>query len=204
MTPQVELWRGSFGDAYIDRNAPQDATLKALHPMWVRMLERARGLSTVLEVGANIGLNLRTLDRFLDADLTAVEPNAVARERLLADGVVGKGRAIDAVAKALPFDDDTFDLVFTAGVLIHVNPDDLARSCQEMHRVSRKYVLCAEYYSATPREVPYRGMGGQLFLRDFGAFWMQTCPDLKLVDYGFFWTGAGAVDNLTWWLFQKH
>lgn len=172
--------------------------------MWVRMLERARGLSTVLEVGANIGLNLRTLDRFLDADLTAVEPNAVARERLLADGVVGKGRAIDAVAKALPFDDDTFDLVFTAGVLIHVNPDDLARSCQEMHRVSRKYVLCAEYYSATPREVPYRGMGGQLFLRDFGAFWMQTCPDLKLVDYGFFWTGAGAVDNLTWWLFQKH
>ena len=202
--PQVDLWRGEFGRAYVERNAAEEAVLTQLTQMWSRMLERARpDVGSILEVGANIGLNLRALRRITQADIFAVEPNDAARAKLVADGVVPTERALPGVAAELPLPDASVDLAFTSGVLIHIHPDFLEQSCREIFRVSRRFVLCAEYFAAQPREVPYRNLEGQLFLRDYGRFWLETCPSLRLLDHGFFWTGAGAVDDLTWWLFEK-
>lgn len=200
MTAQVELWRGEFGNDYISRNEFTPEYMSALTAMWAKMLA---GISpaSILEVGANIGLNLRAIKSFSSAELSAVEPNAKARQRIQADGVID--RAHDGTADHLPFQDGAFDLSFTSGVLIHVHPDDLAASCREIARVSKRYVLCAEYFSVQAREIKYRGHDAALFTRDFGKFYLESCPDLRLVDYGFFWTGAGCVDDLTWWLFEK-
>lgn len=203
-TDQLSLWRGDFGKAYIDRNEAHASTLFALTGMWARMLRpMSPAPATILEVGCNIGLNLRALNRLTGARLIGVEPNAEARARILAEQIVAEGDAVDGIAQALPFKDGEVDLAFTSGVLIHVDPKDLAACCREIARVSRRYVLCSEYFSTTPRMVPYRGEDGQLFTRDFGAFYLEQVPQLRLVDYGFFWTGAGAPDDLTWWLFEK-
>jgi pseudaminic acid biosynthesis-associated methylase len=203
--PQLELWRGEFGHAYAARNQADEAVVNSLTRMWSRMLEGARpSPRSVLEVGTNVGLNLRALRRITDAELFGVEPNDKARGVLVADGVLDAAHAKDGTAEALPFETASMDLAFTSGVLIHVHPDRLAQSCKEIYRVSRRYVLCSEYYAKLPRQIAYRGLDDDyLFLRDFGAFWLETCPNLRLLDYGFFWTGAGAADDLTWWLLEK-
>jgi hypothetical protein len=100
--------------------------------------------------------------------------------------------------------DASVDLAFTAGVLIHIAPADLGQATDEIVRVARKYVLCAEYFAHTPEEVPYRDQMGLLFKRDFGAFYVDRYPQLRCIDYGFLWQREYAVwDNVTWWLFEK-
>ena len=204
-TEQLALWRGEFGSHYIARNEPTPEALAMVTRMWARILRplAARLPRSILEVGSNVGLNLRALHRLLEAELYAAEPNAAARERLVADQVLPAEHVFDAWAARLPLSNGAVDMVFTAGVLIHIAPEELLASCREIHRVASSFIGCIEYFSPRPETIPYRSHEGQLFKRDFGAFWMENFRDLELVDFGFFWTGAGYIDDLTFWLFEK-
>jgi len=201
----LDFWRGDFGNAYLQRNLADDKTLQETTKVWARMLQPLAGFppSSILEVGTNLGINLRALRRITDARLIALEPNARAREILSIDNVVEDTDIHDGMASSIPLKDGSVDLVFTSGVLIHISPDDLLASLTEMHRVSGKYILCAEYFSDTPDEISYRDQSGLLFRRDFGDYWMSNFPDLKLIDYGFFWKRVTKLDNLNWWVFEK-
>jgi pseudaminic acid biosynthesis-associated methylase len=204
-TPQLAPWLGDFGAEYIGRNGPDPARLAALTAHWARILRATEGAPPrrILEVGANIGLNLRALARLTTAELHAVDPNPRAREILVRDGVVAAERVGDAVAADLGLADGAVDLAFTSGVLIHIHPRDLLSSCREIHRVTGRYLACVEYFADREQEVPYRGLGEALFKRDFGGFYLDNFPDLRLLDYGFAWKRATGLDNLTWWLFEK-
>ena len=91
-----------------------------------------------------------------------------------------------APARELPVADRSVDLVFTMGVLIHQPEETLVKVMSEMVRVSRRYVLCGEYYDATTVEVPYRGHEGALFRRDYGGLFEELFPyELQLVRQGF-------------------
>jgi hypothetical protein len=76
VTAQEQLWRGEFGDAYVDRNEVTDERLAALTQFWAGIMGRMEGAAprSILEVGANIGLNLRTIKRLTTADLYALDP----------------------------------------------------------------------------------------------------------------------------------
>lgn len=201
---QVAFWRGQFGNAYIERNAADVGALDSRRAMWKRILAPLRTPpGSMLEVGANIGLNLRALASLTEAELHAVEPNAKARAVLADSGALHASRIFDGTAASLPLDDGSIEFVFTSGVLIHIAPDHLLDACREMHRVSSRYVACAEYFNPVPVEIAYRGHSGFLWKRDFGGFWLDNFPDLTLVDYGFLWKRATGLDDLTWWLFQK-
>jgi spore coat polysaccharide biosynthesis protein SpsF len=204
-TTQERLWRGHFGDAYTERNAVSEARLSALAFLWATILRPTMGAPprSILEIGANVGLNLRALARLTGAELYAVEPNARARSALVADGVVPAGRALDGLCDAVPLPAESMDLVFTSGVLIHVDPSNLVASCREIHRVSARYVACIEYFSDKPEEVLYRGQPHALFKRDFGSFYLDHFDDLRVLDCGFAWKRTTGLDNLTWWLFDK-
>lgn len=196
MSQPLEVWVGEFGDSYIERNG--DKTIQSRAAMWRRIL-RDITPGTILEVGANIGLNIRALQKVTGARLLAVEPNNAARRVLK----TVTDDAYDGTADKLWLANDTVNLVATCGVLIHIHPDDLADACAEMYRVSNRYIVCIEYFSDKPEEIEYRGQSGMLWKRDFGSFWMEQHPDLKLLDYGFFWKRATGLDNLTWWLWEK-
>jgi pseudaminic acid biosynthesis-associated methylase len=202
---QLEAWRGAFGDAYIERNAVSTAVLRARTAMWAEILRSIPGasLETIAEIGANIGYNLRALRLLTAARFIAVEPNAEARRRLVADGVAAEGDVIDAAAQSLPLPAGGADLAFTSGVLIHIAPDDLGAACDEIFRISRRYVACIEYFADKPEAIVYQGRSDLLFKRDFGAFWLDRFPQLRVIDYGFFWKRITGLDNLTWWLFEK-
>ena len=198
-------WMGDFGDAYTARNVADEAHVERRIDMWRRVL---RSLSpapptSCIEVGANVGINLRALRALHAIEMYALEPNAKAREVLIADRVVPANHVLDGTVERIDLADASIDLVFTSGVLIHVDPEHLEVACREMHRISRRYLLTIEYFASEPETKTYRGHDGLLFKRDFGAFWLDLFPTLTVVDYGFFWKYATGHDNLTWWLFAK-
>lgn len=182
------LWSGDFGDAYAERNRAAYAGRAAF---WRRFLDTYRPAST-LEVGCNLGGNLRYFaDRPVGID---INHGALAAMRADFPNIL----AARAAARALPFADGTFDLVFTAGVLIHQPPAILPAVVTEIARCARRLVLCAEYYAPEPTEISYRGQSGALFKRDFGALYRDL--GLRQIDTGFL-SRADGWDDVTWWVF---
>lgn len=204
-TSELSHWRGKFGDDYTDRNLSTAEILLARKKLWSEILSLCapEPPRSILEVGSNIGVNLRAISQLTPAALYALEPNARARRQLVEDGVVAPERAMDGTASAIPLPDGACDLAFTSGVLIHIHPDDLPAATAEIVRVTRRYVVCVEYFADKPEEVIYRGQPGLLFKRDFGAFYLDRFADLVPLGCGFAWRRTTGLDNLTWWLFRK-
>lgn len=204
-TEQLQFWRSDFGNTYIDRNAASVEHLRARVAMWAKIMSAMVGSppTSILEVGSNIGNNLRALRTLTGAEMYALEPNKQAREILVKDGVVSPTNVLDGIAAKINLPDGAVNMSFTSGVLIHIHPDDLLASCAEIHRVTQRYVACIEYFSDKPDAIPYRGHSDKLFKRDFGSFWLDNFPDLQVRDYGFSWKRLTGLDNLTWWLFEK-
>ncbi len=200
-TAQETFWREEFGDEYVRRN-DDDAVVAANTRLFAQVLSRTEGVSSVLELGANIGMNLRALDRLLPtARLDAVEINHSAAERLRAWGraTVHKGSLVDVEL------DGRWDLTFVKGVLIHLHPDLLPTAYDRLHAASSRYVLVAEYYNPVPVSVDYRGHAERLWKRDFAGELMERHGDLELVDYGFVYRRDPAfpLDDVTWFLMRK-
>ena len=198
-TQLEDLWAGSFGDDYVTRNAEAD---QGRQPFWRETLDRLRP-SSVLEVGCNVGGNLRWVAEHVSAaSVAGVDVNekalSAARERL-----PGADLRL-ASALDLPFEDGSFDLVFTTGVLIHQSAEDLPAVMAEIVRCSRRHVLCGEYFGERETEVPYRGERGALFRRDYGALYAAAHPDLELVHREFLARGPeSSWDDVTVWIFEK-
>jgi pseudaminic acid biosynthesis-associated methylase len=205
MTDPKSAWAGEFGATYTARNVASDDQLRMRTVMWARIGEAFHDEPprSILEVGCNLGLNLRVLPRLFDAELQAIEPNPVARETVLKEKVLPPERLHAGFGDQIPLADGAVELAFTTGVLIHVSPERLDATMDEIHRVSSKYVMCAEYFSPRPETLSYRGQEGLLFKNDFGGCYLDRFADLKLVDYGFFWKRATGLDDVTWWLFRK-
>jgi pseudaminic acid biosynthesis-associated methylase len=195
-TAQLALWRSEFGRAYTDRN---DRDKPERVEAWRRLLE---GISPerVLEVGCNVGWNLVYLDRLGIPELYGIEPqqDAVERARVRRPDLgILAGTAFD-----LPFRDCYFDLVFTSGVLIHIAPESLGAALDEIHRVSRRWIVAIEYDDPTEQEISYRGHIRALWKRDHGAAWQGRFPALRLVrrlELG----AALGYDDCTAHLFEK-
>ena len=202
---QLGIWRGDFGKAYLQRNQVTEERVRQRVSAFAAILPHLNGApaKSILEVGANIGLNLRALAHLTDADLHAVEPFGDARKALIADKVVPETQVHDAAATSLPFADASIDLVFTSTVLIHVPDEALATAMREIHRVSRRWILCMEYFSPVAQTITYRGHGDLLFKRDYGGLWLDNFPDLEYVADGFFWKRMTGLDDVNWWLFCK-
>jgi pseudaminic acid biosynthesis-associated methylase len=190
-----ELWAGEFGNEYRQRNRDVGA---GRGTFWNTLLT-AHPADAVLEVGCNNGANLQWIVAH-SSQVVGVDISADALREL--HERVPDVRTVVAPARELPFPDDSFDLAFTAGVLIHQPTSTLPAVIGEVVRVSRRYVLAMEYRADEEEEVPYRGQEGALFKRDYGALYRSLFPELVLVDTGFLGAESGW-DNVTWWLFDK-
>jgi pseudaminic acid biosynthesis-associated methylase len=198
---QERFWSGEFGDAYSARNTGADVVAGNL-ALFSRILSRTDNVASVLELGANIGLNLRALRQLIpDGELAGVEINPVAAQELRAWGGadVHEGSILDLAPGR------TWDLTFCKGVLIHIAPADLPAAYQRLYDCSSRYVLVAEYYNPSPVTIPYRGHDDRLFKRDFAGDLLERYADLRLVDYGFVYhrDPVFPLDDITWFLLEK-
>ena len=201
-TPQEEFWAGEFGADYIGRNNSVQLLASKLN-FFSKALKQAGSVTSCLEFGANIGMNLKALQLlYPDIQLQAVEINHDAATQL--KSLIGESNAFEGSIFEYPVAGKV-DLALIKGVLIHINPDMLDSVYEKLYQASNRLILIAEYYNPTPMSIPYRGHADRLFKRDFAGEMLDKYPDLKLVDYGFCYQrdpGFPGGDD-TWFLLQK-
>lgn len=199
-TDQETFWSRDFGNEYTQRNQvlPTDRA-----PFFAQVLSHTYGVQRIAELGANKGHNLDALHHLSgNYDLTGVELNPTAYAEMAQKKHI---QSIQSAIQDFQPAPESFDLVFTCGVLIHINPDDLPLIYQTMYQSSRRYILINEYFNPSPVELPYRGHAGKLFKRDFaGEFLDQYAGRVSVVQYGFLWRRMDpAWDDTTWVLMEK-
>jgi pseudaminic acid biosynthesis-associated methylase len=184
MKDTEEMWSGKFGDDYTDRNAePADDVFKKrfgisrteLNAVFLDGISRN---SSILEIGCNRGNQLQVLKRMGFTRLAGIELNKKAVEIASLDKDL---RIMNGSGFAVPSLDNSFDLVFTSGVLIHISPVDLHKIVDEMYRLSKRYIWCYEYYSKDIVPVEYAGRKDRLWKRDFMKVFLLRHPDLRVV-----------------------
>lgn len=200
-TEQEKFWAGEFGNNYLMRNQGADLIAGNLS-LFSKILSTASHVSSVIEFGANIGLNLIALKQLLpNADFSAIEINATAVKSL--DKLGGVEVYHQSILDFVP--DKKREFVFTKGVLIHINPDMLPGVYDLLYQTSSRYICLTEYYNPTPMSVPYRGHDGVLFKRDFAGEMLDRFNDLRLVSYGFSYHRDGNFPqgDANWFLLEK-
>ncbi len=186
-TPQEKFWATEFGTEYIARNLyptteKLDAFYRANYGIARSTINKnflgKLKLASILEVGCSTGNQLIALQKQGFKNLYGIEinPNAIQLAKKYSENIhIMPGSAFD-----IPFKDKHFDLVFTSGVLIHINPKDLPKALKEIHRVSKRYIWGFEYFSLRPQAITYRGHKDRLWKRDFAVEYLKRFPDLRL------------------------
>lgn len=183
-TEQIKTWTGDFGANYTERcTFGSDDAFNALYEKrygmsrdainsdWVGNLSRD---VRILEVGCNIGNQLRALQRLGFENLYGIDVQRFAVER-----AKGDCQDIDIIVGSafdIPFKDGFFDLVFTNNVLIHIAPDMVGNVMDEMIRVTRKHVWGFEYYAPEFTTINYRGNEDLLWKADYPRLFLDRQP----------------------------
>lgn len=197
---QENFWSGTFGDTYSQRNNG-NLQIASNTFFFAKILDFVNPLpNSILEFGANIGLNLKALRNLLpEAHLSAVEINENAAKQLDSIGCeVYRGSFLDELLIKM------HDLVLVKGVLIHQDPKNLDLAYQKIYDHSNKWIIIAEYFNPTPIALEYHGFNNKLFKRDFGGEFVLKFPDVKLVSSGFIYKKSNfPQDDINWFLFEK-
>jgi pseudaminic acid biosynthesis-associated methylase len=194
-TPQEDFWAGEFGDSYIARNESENLIASNIMLFAKIFSSLDRVPSSFLELGANIGMNVKAIQKLAPgANITGIEINKQACDVLASTGCEVVQNSIIKV----------YDFVFTKGVLIHLSPDQLPDTYRKMYEWSKQFILIAEYYNPTPMTIPYRGNNDRLYKRDFAGEFLDLFPDIILRECGFaYCRGTYPQDDITWFLLEK-
>lgn len=201
-TEQEEFWAGNFGTEYITRNEGKELLASNLN-FFTKALSSASSINSVLEFGANIGMNLRALKLlYPNQNQQAIEINQSAADilkEIIGEKNVYNGSIFDFKSV------EKVDLSLIKGVLIHIAPEMLPNVYNSLYNASKKYILVCEYYNPTPVSINYRGHSDRLFKRDFCGEMLELYSDLKLIDYGFAYKRDTKFpqDDITWFLMEK-
>lgn len=200
MNTALDFWEGDGGSAYAVRNSPTTADVDKRVRALSRIFNKISAPKTILEVGCGPGANLVALRRLLGdgVQLHACDPNESARK--IAQDLCAAAFIYDGHASAINAADEVFDLVMTAGVLIHIQPDRLSLAMDEIIRVSNKYVLCIEYFAPECEPIKYYG-DFRIWRNNYGKLYVNK--GLKMIGYGFFWAEDSGYDNVVWNLLEK-
>lgn len=208
---QEKQWAGGFGDKYLTRNPKsikeEDNICKrafgVTRTVLVKeFLDKLDPRAKILEVGCNAGVQLMILQKMGFKNLYGVEinPNTVNVARSLSKDInFIQGNALD-----LPFKDNYFDLVFTCGVLMHVNPSNIKKAMAEIYRCSGKYILGCEGYADKETAVAYRGNKNMIWDRNLPKMYLDSFFGLELIKEKElkYKTKVGEIDLM--FLLRKH
>lgn len=182
-TFQQETWESEFGKEYIERNKYDIDELylsryglkkTSLNEEFLKDIPKD---AKILEVGTNIGLQLKHLQDMGFTNLYGIELQERAIEyaqKTTSNIYIIKGNALD-----IPFKDGFFDLVYTHGVLIHISPENIQKAISEIYRVTNSYIWGLEYFSEKYEEIEYHGKKNLLWKTDFSKLYMDSFNDLE-------------------------
>jgi|SRR5688572_2289268 len=139
--------------------------MRALRRTLFHELDQTDGRVSVLDVGAGSGELLRELKKWTDGRdifLTGVEINRDAT--LSIQGA--KVSAVQANALRLPFDEDSFDFVFSSLFLHHLDDENAVRLLKEKRRVAKRRIYTIDLNRSAVAYYFYKTFG-RLFLQRF-------------------------------------
>jgi pseudaminic acid biosynthesis-associated methylase len=200
-TEQEGFWATNFGNEYTERNHGVKY-LASKVALFADILKKTNNIGSIVELGCNRGVNLQAL-KILKGDVKLygyeINPFAARLARELSLAEIVEGSILDPIPRI-----ERFDLAFTSGVLIHINPEYLHKVYENLFNLSSRYILICEYYNPTPVAIEYRGHKERLFKRDFAGEMIESYS-LRLVDYGFVYHRDNnfALDDGTWFLLEK-
>ena len=134
---------------------------------FIRDLATSLRVQDVLEVGCNSGNDLKLFPK--DFDASGIDPNESAIRKAAQDLSYFKFK-VGSITE-LPFEDSTFDFVFTRNVLNYMDNSDMEKSVNEIFRVSRKYILNVEFFSENESEM--RGDSISIWGRNMYRRWQN-------------------------------
>jgi pseudaminic acid biosynthesis-associated methylase len=186
---QEQLWKSDFGARYTERNIYSKNELDEAYKLDYGITRtqlneqflKEMNIESILEIGCNVGNQLRVLQTMGYEKLYGIELQqyAVEKAKELTKGI----NIIQANAFDVPFRDQCFNLVFTSGVLIHISPDNLPKIMSEMYRMTNRYIWGFEYYADQLQEINYRGHDQAMWKADYAKMFMDMYPDLQLVKF---------------------
>ena len=188
----TELWRGSFGNDYHKRNMAAFASSKR-ERFWTKFY-KAYPVRSVMEIGCGLGANLRwqRAETIYGMDVNA---DAVRVANTIPGVVVAEQSIFDR-----GFHSHAFELVFTCGVLIHIERSQLGEAINEMVRISSKYIMAMEYESFQEQAIEYHGEAAALWKRPYRAL---ISHQLDEPIAGGYLTARQGFDRVTWSLWRK-
>ena len=128
MNPSKKLWDNVWSSTDICYS----------HDSILFEIGRLKNTNKVLEIGAGTGRDLEELSE-RGYDVTYSDFSSVAIEKFHKRNPQIETQECDA--RNLPFQNDSFDLVYCLGLLEHFDRQDRRKIIKEMFRVSNKYVL---------------------------------------------------------------
>ena len=189
---QTKMWGGEFGIKYTRRNTFS-------YIKWNKMYKDRFGFTKeninksflynlpkkikILELGCNIGSQLRCLYKMGYKNLSGIEIQHHCLKKLKKNFNFVNG--IQSTIFKLPFNNNSFDLVFTNNVLIHIPPKKIHIVLKEMYRVSKLWIWGSEYYSQNYKEIIYRKNKNLLWKADFAKIFLKNFKNLKLIKHKF-------------------
>lgn len=193
---QTQVWSSEFGVEYTDRNLMTIEEMDAMYEKRYGVSRREMNRQFVgdlpkdiriLEVGSNIGLQLLFLQEMGFKSLYGIELSRYAVE--LSKSKTKNINIIQGNALSIPFKDSYFDLVFTSGLLIHINPKALRIVLKEIHRCSNSYIWGFEYFAEQYTQIKYREAketSDLLWKANFHRIFLNQFRDLEIVRAKFF------------------
>lgn len=200
-TEQEQFWAGEFGDNYIERN--NYGLLSTSTEAIRRQFETLPDIDSVMEIGANIGLNLVALNRLKpDVKLAALEINHSAVKKLRELSIV-KELYECSILDYEPT--KTYDVVLLVGILQHINPESLKSVYDKVYRMSKRFVIVSDFFNPTPTSITYRGYKNRLFKRDFVGEMLDMYNEFRLTDYGFLYSRENGFvfGDENWFVLEK-
>lgn len=136
----------SFWDKW-SQTFMEDPWQVATHKQHGWLLEEIKKESpyTILEAGVGFGRNIKfLLEHNISATISGVDvsPEMIKKAKKFVNSKNVRLQVMDV--NKLSFNDKSFDLVFTHGVLMHIPQDKVKGALREISRVARKHILLIE------------------------------------------------------------
>jgi len=183
---QQNFWKGEFGEKYRDRcntieyqnSSYKERTGFTEEEVFIKMFEGIDKKTRILEVGCNIGLKLSILEKMGFTNLFGLEINKNTFE--IAKNLHPKIKFFNSSIEEFETD-EKFDFVYTATVLVHINPSIMDLIMSKMINLTTTYIGGLECFSENITEVKYRNNSNRLWKQNFPKSFMKNSSELKSV-----------------------
>lgn len=179
---QSEVFRRSEGDSWYGRNKPHLAPQAMAESRDVRAIcsalaPYAHRIGRVLEIGCSSGMKLEAICGRLSAHGEGVEPSQIAVDEGNARAKAADIRLQQGTGDALPFQPQTFDLVYFAFCLYLFDRNALLQSLAEADRVLKPggFLAITDFDPGTRHKRPYSHHEGLYsFKQDYASIYTQS------------------------------